>query len=153
MGRYDESIDLFKKVVAMDNQYGYGHLGLGLAYSQKHQYAEAIGQLTTARQLMGETSSATGELAYAYAVSGNPTQARELLDFLLKQSKQVSVPAKAIAHAYVGLGSDDLAFQWLGKAIDERDGYLYLKFNPIYNRLRNDPRFAQLLLRANLTKH
>src|SRR5581483_111116 len=68
------------------------------------------------------------------------------------QSKRAPFPARPIADVYVGLGEKDLAFQWLNKAIDDGEVYLFLAADPIYDRLRSDPRFDQLLQRASLRK-
>jgi hypothetical protein len=53
---------------------------------------------------------------------------------------------------YEGLGDKDRAFQWLAKAFEERSPILayYLKVDPLGDRLRPDPRFADLLRRMNL---
>ena len=44
----------------------------------------------------------------------------------------------------------DRAFEWLGQAVDHRDGGLLLKANPIYDPLRADPRYLDLLRRMRL---
>ena len=61
-----------------------------------------------------------------------------------------TVPPKTIADVYVGLGDKDQALAWLGKAVDAQDVNLFLLADPIYDPLRSDPRFNQLLRRAKL---
>jgi len=56
----------------------------------------------------------------------------------------------AIAQVYIGLGNKDRAFEWLNKAVMQRDGNLFLKVDPIYDSLRNDVRFGRLLHSINL---
>ena len=53
---------------------------------------------------------------------------------------------------YAGLGEKEKAVQWLGKAIEDRSigGGTSLKADPIFDPLRSDPRFADLLRRMNL---
>ena len=47
----------------------------------------------------------------------------------------------------------ELAFEWLEKAAEARDPLLcYLKVGPIYDPIRNDPRYACLLHRIGLAK-
>jgi hypothetical protein len=56
-----------------------------------------------------------------------------------------------IALIYTGLGEKDQAFQWLEKAYQERSDLLvYLKVEPMFDRLRSDPRFTNLLHRMGL---
>ncbi len=51
---------------------------------------------------------------------------------------------------YLGLGEKDQAFAALEKEFEVRSvGITSLKVNPWYDSLRSDPRFADLLRRAN----
>jgi hypothetical protein len=55
------------------------------------------------------------------------------------------------ATIYALLGDKDQALQWLEKAYDEHSTYLnFLKGQPIWDDLRSDPRFTELLRRMNL---
>jgi hypothetical protein len=56
-----------------------------------------------------------------------------------------------IARVYAGLGDNEKALMWLGKAYQERGGSLdYLKVEPWVDPLRDDPRFQDLLRRMRL---
>jgi hypothetical protein len=58
-----------------------------------------------------------------------------------------------MAVIYVGLGEKDKAFEWLEKAYEERSiaaFFGFIKADPVYDPLRSDPRFADLLRRMNL---
>ena len=62
------------------------------------------------------------------------------------------VPAIEYATAYTRLGDKEQAFAWLDKAVQERNGMaLEIKVNPIYDKLRDEPRFQDLLRRVGLT--
>ncbi len=50
---------------------------------------------------------------------------------------------------YAALGDKDKAFEWLEKGYDERSLY-QIKTDPLYDPVRSDPRFADLLRRMNL---
>ena len=150
--RYDEAIEQFKKTLALDSQHSNAHLGLGLTYMQKHMYPEALAELQLAHQQMRNSPAAAGDLAYAYAVSGNVSEAHRILNEFLEQAAHGLFPPIPIAEVYVGLGDKDRAFEWLTKAINAQDVNLYLKADPIYDPLRSDPRFAQLLERARLPR-
>jgi hypothetical protein len=48
------------------------------------------------------------------------------------------------------LGEKDLAFTWLDKAYKEHDPQLFqVKVDPLWDNLRSDPRFTELLKRMN----
>jgi tetratricopeptide (TPR) repeat protein len=150
--RYDEAIEQFKETLALDSQHGRAHLGLGLTYMQKHMYPDAIAEFQVAREQMRNSPAPAGDLAYAYAVSGNVSEAQRILNEFLGQAARGTFPPEPIADVYIGLGDKDRAFEWLNKAINAQDVNLYLKADPIYDPLRSDPRFAQLLDRARLPR-
>ncbi len=53
---------------------------------------------------------------------------------------------------YVGLGEKDKAFEWLEKAYEDRSigsSFAGIKVDPVFDPLRSDPRFADLLRRMN----
>jgi len=53
--------------------------------------------------------------------------------------------------AYAGTGNNDEWLTWLEKACDERSNVLAdLKVDPMYDPLRNEPRFHRLLRRVGL---
>ena len=56
-----------------------------------------------------------------------------------------------IANAYLAVGRYDEAFPWLERAFDERaNNMAYLAVEPHYDRVRDDPRFQQLLRKVGL---
>ena len=60
------------------------------------------------------------------------------------------VTAYGMALVYVGLGEKDDAFAWLHKAFDERSHWLvWLRLDPRWDSLRDDPRFDALVRRMN----
>ncbi|MDP9113933.1 MAG: tetratricopeptide repeat protein [Acidobacteriota bacterium] len=150
MRQYDEAIAQFRKVLALDPQFGYAHLGLGKVYIQKHQYQEALTELQLAQQLMGKQPSSAADLARIYASSGKTAEAQKILQEFLEQSRHGSFPPKPIADVYLALGDRESALEWLAKAVRARDVNLRLTTDPSYDVLRSDPRFAQLLQKANL---
>jgi tetratricopeptide (TPR) repeat protein len=124
------------------------HMFLGQAYQQKGMMDEAIREFQEAVSLSGRNPVYLGGLGQAYALAAKRREAMGVLEELKKQSRQRYVAARAIAEVYIGLGERDQAFFWLGKAIEERDGWLvHFRGDPRYDPLRSDPRFADLLRR------
>ena len=61
------------------------------------------------------------------------------------------MPAFAFASIYLGLGEIDAAFDWLDKAVEERDtGLLLIPASPLLKPLRSHPRYHALLRKMNL---
>jgi hypothetical protein len=66
------------------------------------------------------------------------------------QRRQPMDPAPILL-AQVGLGNKEAAFAWLEKAYAERSTALpSLQVNPIYDPLRDDPRFYGVMRRIGL---
>ncbi|MGB6341001.1 MAG: hypothetical protein WBF32_14615, partial [Candidatus Aminicenantaceae bacterium] len=56
-----------------------------------------------------------------------------------------------IATLYTRAGKNDEALEWLEKAYEERDpNFSYICVDPIFDDLRDDPRFQKLLRHLNL---
>jgi TolB-like protein/Flp pilus assembly protein TadD len=149
--RYDDAIALLRKALVSNPSLGILHQTLGLAYlARPSSCGQGLAESERARELMERDPMTTGQLAYAYAISGRKGEARDLLGELEKGSRG-SVRALAVARIYVGLGDRDQAFSWLGKAVDQRDVALLLQADPVYDGLRSDPRFSVLLQRVHLS--
>jgi Tfp pilus assembly protein PilF len=147
--RYDEAIEQLRQTLAMDPSFAFAHFALGRAYMEKRMYPEAIAEFRAG--LASGDPRFIASLGYAYAVSGRQAEARKILDELLARSKRGYFPSWTIAMIYIGLGDKDRAFEWFGKAVEERgENTVWLKIGPLYDPLRSDPRFADLLRRLNL---
>ena len=88
-----------------------------------------------------------------YARAGRRVEAERLIGRLTALSRERHVPPTSVALIYVGLGEKDPAFDWLAKAYDSRDiglVSLYLRVTPVWDSVRTDARFNQLLTRMKL---
>jgi hypothetical protein len=93
------------------------------------------------------------ELGYAYGVAGRRVEAQKVLGQLNELSKEKYVSPFAAAQIHAGLGEKDKTFEWLEKAYEDRSigsSFVTIKVDPIYDPLRSDPRFTDLLRRMNL---
>jgi tetratricopeptide (TPR) repeat protein len=149
-GRYDEAVAHFRQGLSIQPESGGLSQGLAMTLIAMHRYDEGIAEAEKARMLMGGDAMITSDVGYAYAVAGRGHEAREILNQLLHWPDGAFVRALPVAHVYLGLGDRDRAFEWLNKAIDQKDANVYLKADPRYSAIRSDPRFAALLRRAKL---
>ena len=134
----------------MDQNFFRARLWLGRAYEQKGMYEEAIAEFLKARQL-DDNPITLAWIGHAYAASGKRSDALKVLDQLKQLSKQVYVDSYYVAAIHAALGEKDQAFELLEKAYVERSSWLSrLKVDPIFDGLRSDPRFADVVRRVGL---
>jgi TolB-like protein/DNA-binding winged helix-turn-helix (wHTH) protein/Tfp pilus assembly protein PilF len=147
--RYDESVQQSQRTIAMDPHFAVAHYELGQALEQQHKHDEAIAEFRRAIELSGGNTTFESNLANAYAVSGRNEEAMKIAkDLESRQRKDTSTDA-SIALIYVGLGDDDRAMIWLNKAYQARFNPSIL-MRPVFDPLRADPRFQDLLHRIGL---
>ncbi|MEP6707148.1 MAG: hypothetical protein ABJC05_06490, partial [Pyrinomonadaceae bacterium] len=86
-------------------------------------------------------------------LSGERNEAIRVMEELKKLSEQGYVSPYYSVVLYLALGEKDQAFEWLDKAYDERSDLLvFLGRDPIFDSLRSDPRFADMMRRVGLSK-
>ena len=133
------------KTLAMEPRYAPAQNTLGLAYQQMGMIEEAVVELDNARACSGEHPAAQAALAHALAIAGRRSEA----EALLSGSRNVSAYWLAIVHT--ALGECDAAFESLHEACENREAWLvWLKVEPRYDPLHEDPRFGRLLRRIGL---
>ena len=148
--RYDEAIAQFHKALEIDPTGAANHNMLGLSYAAKHDLANAITEFEKAKQL-DNLADYDGSIAYYYGVSGNRAQAEQVIARLTQLSAKSYVPASALQKAYLGLGDNRKALDWLEKSCENQEPICWwLKVDPIYDPLRNEPRFQAIVKKVGL---
>jgi tetratricopeptide (TPR) repeat protein len=142
---YDQAIHQFKRTIELDPDNTSPHTFLGLTYLQAETYEEGIAEIRFAH----ERASIQGKdwlLAYVYALTSRQEEALQILEEL--DHLQFRPGIRAIVCA--ALGDNDRAFQLLDEAYDMNSSWLFQLNDPMYDPLRDDPRFDQLLQRLGL---
>ena len=150
--RYDAAIEAYKKTLTMDQNFIPAYAGLGKAYLLQSKYEEALRELDKAGELIkGNDPSLLTIRGIIHAKSGSMAKAEGVLEELLGLSRHKYVSPCLIASVYAAVDQKDLAFEWLDKAYRERDEVLTeLKIEPLWDDLRPDPRFSELMERIGL---
>lgn len=151
--QYELAIARFREWIEMDPGFFLGHFDLGLALTEAGRYKEAVAVFQRAVEVSGRSPLCLAGLGYAYARAGRKQEARQVLAELERVSKRRYVPALYRAGIYVGLEEKEQAFEWLGRAVEERSTYvIQLKIEPVFDPLRDEPRFHELLRRMRLER-
>ncbi len=138
----DEALDSLQKTIDLEPNFWLSHLFISRVYSEKGMHAEAVAEAKRAGELSGNSQS-DAYRAYALAKWGKLSEARAVLDQLLKLSTERYVPPYNIALAYNGLGEREKALDYLEKGFAEKDvRMVFLTIEPQWNNLRAERRFS-----------
>ncbi|MGH7463289.1 MAG: tetratricopeptide repeat protein, partial [Longimicrobiales bacterium] len=140
----DSAIRYLQEALVFKESLAYAYQQLAHAYLQKRMHTAAVESMQRAAELSGARDSA--QLAYIYAATGNPAEARRIVQRLVDTESQRDLPAPAMAMAYAGLGDADEAFRWLDKTPCASG----LAVTAGFESIRSDPRFDVLLRRIGL---
>ena len=149
--RYDRSIEEYRKAIEMAPDLAGAHAGLGTVYLAKGMLDEAIAELQRSMQVGGNRNATTvAWLATAYARAHRQDEALRLVAELERRSKDERV-WNALALLYAGLGAKDRALEALEHQVATGRG-VGLFSDPVFDPLRSEPRFRELVKRAGLAE-
>lgn len=148
--RYEEAIADLRKPLEIDPTFLHARLLLGQAYALSNRLYEAIAEFERAVRDSAGNLYAIGYLGYALGKAGQQAEAEEQLAKLREWSKIKFVPPYCMALVWMGLGDEEQSFTWLERAYEEHEQRLLFKDDGIFDPLRTDPRFQDLLRRIGL---
>jgi TolB-like protein/Flp pilus assembly protein TadD len=150
--RFDESLAQLNRVLTLDPNFWVTYWYLGMAHHGKGQYAEAVAEYRKALAL-DDNPWVKALLVQSLVRAGQRNEAVKLLGELQSESARRYVSSSSLAIAYGALGEKDKAFVLLARDVDERSTRAGLfSVNPIWDDLRDDPRFADLIKRVEASK-
>jgi TolB-like protein len=150
---YEDAIGHLRRTLEINKDFAPAHSGLGLAYEQQGNTQDAVLEFLRAKIAMRADQQKTSALKKAYAERGREAFWREYLSQLTEEAEDRYVPQTAIAAVQLRLGEHGKAFEALEKAFAEKDGGLVeLKVEPLFEPLRPNTKFSQLLRRIGLAQ-
>jgi TolB-like protein/DNA-binding winged helix-turn-helix (wHTH) protein len=150
--QFDRAVELIR-IYAETNPDFTLHYALAQIYGRLGRYDEAVREWQEMMTILGygDISKAIGR---GYAAGGYHGALRELArkaESLRRRKSFKTVASWVMAGFYAEMGDKDRAFAWLDKAYAEHDGSLTgLKSDVVWDPLRSDPRFAELVRRVGL---
>jgi TolB-like protein/class 3 adenylate cyclase/Tfp pilus assembly protein PilF len=150
--RYDDAMVQVRKTLELDPTSTLAHNLLGRCLLGKGDAAGAIAEFQQSKiNITGAWYQ--GLLGYAYAIFGDRPKAEQILRELEAQAKRQYVNSSAFAAIYLGLGEKEKALDWLDKAYENQESACWLlKVDPIYDSMRNEPRFQALVEKIFATR-
>jgi TolB-like protein len=150
VGRYDEAIPIFKRLLPTGPNKATNYLGLWGAYYRKGMYDEA---LASAREYFA--AAGDGEFINALGAGGNAAAYRAGMkragEAMVVRATQRHVPAIRVARMFAHAGDADSALHWLEQAFENHEPPME-RLGVVWDwlDLHSEPRFQNLLRRLNL---
>jgi tetratricopeptide (TPR) repeat protein len=146
--QYDRALAEYRKTLELNPSSAFtsgARISIGRVLLLQQRYQEALAELRQAVAL-NRTDANLAWLAYGCGAAGQKNEARALLRELQAAARQHWVSPIYFVRTYLGLGEYEQAFVWLKKAYEERSDHLiHLGVEPLYDPVRNDPRFVEIL--------
>jgi TolB-like protein/class 3 adenylate cyclase/Flp pilus assembly protein TadD len=151
--RYDEALLQIDKALQLSPDYLLAYVYRGQVKIMQQKYAEAFNALEKARALDSTRPDTPFLLGHCYGAVGRTNEARQVVEDLKAKATQGLPVAAATAFVYKGLGDREQVFAWLERAASNPvEGVRMLKFDPMWDDVTADPRFATLLKKRGLDK-
>jgi TolB-like protein/DNA-binding winged helix-turn-helix (wHTH) protein/Tfp pilus assembly protein PilF len=155
-GDYPAAYRQYQHTIAMNPNFPLVHAYMADLLELMGRFDEAIREREKAALLSGESEPESAKkadrLTKALKSGGVAGFWKEQLAQDLRASQKSSAGFDVIAQDYAQAGEKDLAFQWLEKSMEAREGQelTLLAVDPMWNNLHGDPRFSNLLRRIGL---
>jgi DNA-binding winged helix-turn-helix (wHTH) protein/tetratricopeptide (TPR) repeat protein len=147
-GEYERAINHLNKTNELEPNYMPTHFVLGSAYVQQGRLEEAIEQFQFIYKMDDEAYIALGFMGYAHALNGQRAEAETLLSILQDIAERKYISPYSLLLIHLAIGPLERVFKLLEQLYEERNDWLvWLKVSPELKKLRNDPRFRDLLRR------
>jgi TolB-like protein/Flp pilus assembly protein TadD len=149
LGDFHAAKEQVKRAADLDPTFFFVPLTYGWIDLEAGKAAAAIPEFEKAAA-MESPSFVTAYLGYAYGASGDRARAMAQIEAMKKNSLHGYVPPFNLAIVYLGLGDRGRALDYLEQAYASDSQWMcWLKEDRIFDPLRSDPRFQDLLRRMN----
>jgi tetratricopeptide (TPR) repeat protein len=148
---YEAAVEEYRQALELDPNFGIARYFLGQTYLQMERFADGLAELEKAAQLTQSSPECLAALGYGHALNGDTSHALRLASELEARSRDGYVSPVLHAWIDVGLRNFDLVFRRLEEAYRMRAADLiWTGVRPVFDPVRADPRFAELLGRLGL---
>jgi TolB-like protein/Tfp pilus assembly protein PilF len=146
----DQAVDQLRKVLDIDQKFAPARRILEGVYFQMGNEREAVADREKIISLSGSPELAAS-IEDVFIKSGYKGVLRSWLDGMMVISKYGYVSSYDISQIHARLGEKEETLSWLEKAYTEHDsGLVSLAVDPLFDSVRSDPRFRELLKRLKL---
>jgi TolB-like protein len=150
---YKKTISIFNNILELGFPKKEAWRPMCLSYLFEEEYALAEDYARSDYDASGGTGYGAAHLIMCLAASGKNEEARQLYQMVKETLSESQFPYFLHSQVNIYLNNHDEAFAYLDRAITEKNYMLFtLKYSPIWDPLRSDPRFETVLERMNFPK-
>ncbi len=151
-GETAEAIGAARLAVERESDSLLTHWTFGLVAHWHGAFEQSVAEFTAAAAVSDRHPYTQTQCAVAYADWGKLPEARALHEEALERSTRGYVARAALAMSAAAIGEQDLALDLARQACDEREPGLiiFARVFPDWRRIRDDPRFADVMRRLAL---
>ena len=150
-GEMDHATATCQKIIDLDPNFWASHQTLGIIHIMQDRSSEALVEAQKSVELSSRSNAALALLGHVYGRMGNRSDADAIIKELEQRQAKRAADGRDIAIAYMGMKDHDKAFEWLERAFQERSVFMaFLNLEPLFEPLKNDPRWADLKRRVGL---
>ncbi|MGD0469695.1 MAG: tetratricopeptide repeat protein [Terriglobales bacterium] len=149
--RYDGAIEQSQKTVDLDPNFAAAHLILGESYVQQGKHKEGLDELQKAADLSGDSPLYMAQVGVSLGLAGEKKEALHVIRELQDISGKRYVSPYGVAQIYATLNDKEQTYKWLETAYRDRAVWMsYLAVDPVFDSIRSEERFRDLLRRVGL---
>jgi tetratricopeptide (TPR) repeat protein len=147
--QYDKARQVWTSVLERYPESARANFGLAMLDILDSKYERAINEAEEAVRISDE-SFFREFLGWTYAAAGHRQEAADVLQGLLEGRYKGYASHVGISAIYFALGDYEKGFEWLQRGFQEHSASLPMMHNwPTFDAPRKDPRFKELLQKAN----
>jgi eukaryotic-like serine/threonine-protein kinase len=149
--QYDRAMEHFRRMLEKYPSSEDAIYMIGLIFLQQGAYDKVIEMFLPLHAI--DKTNVAAPLGFAYAKSGQPAQARKILEELeaISRANKDGVPPLEKAIIHMALKEMDRSVELLQEACNDRFAtFPYFNVEPLFDDLRSDPRYTDLLRCARL---
>jgi serine/threonine protein kinase/Tfp pilus assembly protein PilF len=143
---YERAMETYANALTLHPNSGLIHYFMGQCEVERGRLAEALQALQRAMELTPPSSEIMAALGHCHASAGNTRQATDILSQLEHRATSGWVSPVLLAQVLTALGDHEAALRKLDEAVELRaSDLIWLAVRPVFDPLRSEPRFAELL--------
>ena len=151
--RYGGAIEQSQNTIDLDPNFAAAHLVLGESYVQQGKHKEGLNELQKAAGLSGDSPLYMAQVGVSRAVAGEKKEALRAIRELQDISGKRYVSPYGVAQIYATLSDKQQTYKWLETAYRDHAVWMsYLAVDPVFDSIRSEERFQDLLRRVGLPR-